>query len=183
MTDAAWRLDERSSGTLHLSGDWTALAIGEAALRLSAQPGEYRRVQRLDLSDLGRIDSAGALVLLRSMAPEADIEVGDREDLRRLIDLVRPALEQESPRKAGTSGLLGVFERIGRQLTGICGDAYQMLDLHWRAHISAWSRDRQSSPPARDTARSVDAGRWHQRVAHSLHHDLLHRRCARTCRH
>lgn len=127
MTDAAWRLDQRSSGTLHLSGDWTALAIGEAALRLSAQPGEYRRVQRLDLSDLGRIDSAGALVLLRSMAPEADIEVGDREDLRRLIDLVRPALEQESPRKAGTSGLLGVFERIGRQLTGICGDAYQML--------------------------------------------------------
>ena len=51
----------------------------------------------------------------------------NREDLQRLLDLVRPALEHESSGKAGVTGVLGFFERFGRQVIGTAGDAYQML--------------------------------------------------------
>ncbi len=115
--------------TLHVSGDWTALTLGEAPARLSAQLGETLSVQRLDLSNLGRIDTAGALILLRSMASDADadIDFGEREDLQRLIDLVRPVLERVPPAESQTSGLFGFFDRFGRQVMGIVGEAYQML--------------------------------------------------------
>ena len=87
MIAADWHIDEGGGPTLHVSGDWTSLALGDAAGRLGAQPAGSLDVQRLDLSALGRIDTAGALLLLRSMAPDADIDFGEREDLQRLIDL------------------------------------------------------------------------------------------------
>lgn len=127
MIAADWHIDEGGGPTLHVSGDWTSLALGDAEGRLGAQAARSLVVQRLDLSALGRIDTAGALLLLRSMAPDADIDFGEREDLQRLIDLVRPALEQDTAGKAGVTGVLGFFERFGRQLVGIADDAYQML--------------------------------------------------------
>lgn len=127
MNNADWELSEKGSRTLHVTGDWTALAMGPAADRLILQSSDNLRVERLDLSSLGRIDTAGALVLLRSMAPEADIDFGKREDLQRLVDLVRPALEQEAPEQSGTKGLFGFFDRFGRQIVGIGSDIYQML--------------------------------------------------------
>lgn len=127
MTDADWQLDESGSRTLHVSGDWTALTLGRAAARLSNESRESLSVEHLDLSNLGRVDTAGALLLLRSMKPKADIDFGDREDLQRLVDLVRPALEPEPSDKAGTSGLFGFLDRFGRGVTAIGGDAFQML--------------------------------------------------------
>lgn len=113
--------------TLRVSGDWTALTLGDAPARLDAQLGESRSVRSLDLSNLGRIDTAGTLVLLRSMASDADVDFGEREDLQRLIDLVRPVLERAPPADSRTSALFGFFDRFGRQVMGIFGEAYQML--------------------------------------------------------
>lgn len=127
MTNADWQLDETGIRTLHVSGDWTALALGDAAMRLRSLPSESLGVLRLDHSNLGRIDTAGALVLLRSMVPGADIDFGDRDDLKRLINLVRPPLEDGSPDKSDRTERYGFLERFGRQVTGIGGDAYQML--------------------------------------------------------
>ncbi|MES1972559.1 MAG: ABC transporter permease [Pseudomonadota bacterium] len=127
MTDAAWQLGEGGSRTLHVSGDWTALTLGQAAGRLLSSSGDGPGIERLDISNIGRMDTAGALALLRSMGPQADIDVGGREDLLRLFDLVRPALEKEALSRPAASGLFGFFDRVGRRVTGIGGDAYQML--------------------------------------------------------
>jgi phospholipid/cholesterol/gamma-HCH transport system permease protein len=129
VTAADWRLDDGDVPTLHPSGDWTALDLGDAARRLATKSGGARR---LDVSELGRIDTAGALALLRSMANGADVDCGPREDLRRLIKLVRPALEKEDPGKRGPEGWTGFFDRFGRQIVQLGGDAYDMLEFTGR---------------------------------------------------
>ncbi|NML10276.1 ABC transporter permease [Sphingobium sp. AR-3-1] len=133
MTAADWRLDDTDVPTLHPSGDWTALDLGDAARRLATKSGS---AQRLDVSELGRVDTAGALALLRSMPTGADIDCGPREDLRRLIDLVRPALEKEAPAKQGLEGWTGFFDRFGRQVVQFGGDAYDMLEFAGRLVVA-----------------------------------------------
>tara|TARA_R110002020_G_scaffold171338_1_gene361331 strand:+ start:356 stop:541 length:186 start_codon:yes stop_codon:yes gene_type:complete len=36
MSSADWRLGENGTRTLHVSGDWTALTLGEASVRLTS---------------------------------------------------------------------------------------------------------------------------------------------------
>ncbi|OAN53366.1 ABC transporter permease [Sphingobium sp. TCM1] len=133
MTSADWHLYDRNGEmTLHMTGDWTALALGNALDRLSAHLGERGMVQRVDLSDLGRVDTAGALALLQFVPKEVDIDCGPREDLRRLIELVRPALYTETPPRRGSGGIVGFFDRFGRQVVQLGGEAYAMLEFTGR---------------------------------------------------
>jgi phospholipid/cholesterol/gamma-HCH transport system permease protein len=128
MTTADWRLyDRNGETTLHTIGDWTALNLGNALVRLSARLGGRGEIQRLDLSDLGRVDTAGALALFQ-FVPK-DIDCGAREDLRRLFELARPALSEEAPFRPGSGGLAGFLDRFGRQVVRLGGEAYDMLDF------------------------------------------------------
>ncbi|WP_257538441.1 ABC transporter permease [Sphingobium sp. CFD-1] len=128
MTTADWRLyDRNGETTLHTIGDWTALDLGNALVRLSARMGGRDEVRRIDLSDLGRIDTAGALALLQFVAKDVDIDCGPREDLHRLITLVRPALDAETPSRQSSGDLASIFDRFGRHVVHLARDAYDML--------------------------------------------------------
>ncbi|WIA54843.1 ABC transporter permease [Sphingobium sp. WTD-1] len=127
MTLAQYSLEDPEDGVaLHLQGDWTALALGDASRRLDVDL-DGRKARTVDITALGRLDTAGALVLLRAMEENATVAGGEREDFAQLTTLVRPALEQPSPEKVRRTGLPAFFDRFGRQIVGIARDGYEML--------------------------------------------------------
>jgi phospholipid/cholesterol/gamma-HCH transport system permease protein len=87
MTPAGFRLQTRDRGdVLLLSGDWTATALGRAGSRL-AKSLNNRRVADVQLDELGRIDTAGALALLDAgLSPE---QFQARPDTGRIMTLVQ----------------------------------------------------------------------------------------------
>tara|TARA_R110000787_G_scaffold79023_1_gene172602 strand:- start:4651 stop:5760 length:1110 start_codon:yes stop_codon:yes gene_type:complete len=127
MTAAEYSLEKPEGGiALYLQGDWTALALGDASRRLDVDL-DGQRIGTLDITALGRLDTAGALVLLRVMEDHATVASGEREDFAQLTALVRPALEPAPAEKARRSGLPAFLDRFGRQIVGIARDGYAML--------------------------------------------------------
>ncbi|GAA0439768.1 MULTISPECIES: ABC transporter permease [Sphingomonas] len=131
MNGADWDIQERDgSRTLHPSGDWTALRIGDAAGRLRACADFAGPPRRLDLSDIGKVDTAGVVILLRALAGGAEVDCAGREDLQRLIALVEPLLVKErEPERITSFGLTGFLTRFGRQVVSMAGDVYAMLEF------------------------------------------------------
>jgi phospholipid/cholesterol/gamma-HCH transport system permease protein len=130
MDSASYRISATGAGqTVALAGDWTSLTLGEEATRFGeALPSENLR---LDLSKLGRVDTAGAYAMLRAApAGLAAAATAARPDLARLFELVRPAVEEQASTARPASGLLHQFERIGRALVAFQQEA-------WRASIFA----------------------------------------------
>src|SRR3546814_3612261 len=74
--------------------------MGDLAERLQAALGETRS-ERIDVTRLGHIDTAGTLVLLRSMNAGHDFSASGRDDLKRLTELVGSAMEDEPPAPTG----------------------------------------------------------------------------------
>jgi phospholipid/cholesterol/gamma-HCH transport system permease protein len=113
-TPADFKLDRREGGAvLALSGDWTSLGLGRTALRL-ADAVRGAKPQAVDLSALGRFDTAGAYELarvaeVRPGAPGLDA----RPDAARLMELVG---EAKAPERAGRPrrDLYAVLVVIGR---------------------------------------------------------------------
>lgn len=124
MRSAAFRfLNDRDGQTLALSGDWTSLTLGDDAMRLRSEALPPRGVTRLDLSELGRLDTAGALVILRAVRSAMVPETAGRPDVARLFDLVRPALEEEDLKPHAGSWAFQFFDRIGRALVDFRDEA------------------------------------------------------------
>ena len=73
MKAATWTLvEEDGSLTLHAEGDWTALTLDQASRQpLPAVGGQ--QANRIDVSALGRIDTTGALLLLKLMPTDGEI--------------------------------------------------------------------------------------------------------------
>jgi phospholipid/cholesterol/gamma-HCH transport system permease protein len=134
---ADFRLADRSDGfTLQLTGDWTATALGDMPQRLEAQIGDHCGPMRLDLSGLGRVDTAGVLVLLSSLPPGSPIDFGERDDLRGLADLVRPTLGDTEPPRPRAQGVAAFPDRIGRALVDIGQDAGRTLEFIGRLTVA-----------------------------------------------
>jgi phospholipid/cholesterol/gamma-HCH transport system permease protein len=101
---------------LRLTGDWTTMGLGRAALRLS-DGLEGHSIEHVDLSQLGRFDTAGALALVQAsnfaMPENAFVE---RPEAGRIYAMVE-ALERQSaeppPRPAS---LTRIFAKIGHGL-------------------------------------------------------------------
>ena len=127
MKAATWTLvEEDGSLTLHAEGDWTALTLDQASRQpLPAVGGQ--QANRIDVSALGRIDTTGALLLLKLMPTDGEILFGTRDDVRRLANLVAPGMtpHEDSPPPRGY--LTGFFARFGQQIIEIAHDAYAML--------------------------------------------------------
>jgi phospholipid/cholesterol/gamma-HCH transport system permease protein len=95
-TPADFHFDRRGGqSVLALSGDWTSLGLGRTAVRL-AEAVRNAQPQAVDLSALGRFDTAGAYELARvaKLRPgAAGLEA--RPDAARLIELVGEAKAPE----------------------------------------------------------------------------------------
>ena len=111
---------EDGSVALRLGGDWTAATIQACEAALAAQAfGTARRV-RLDLADLGRVDTAGAWVIQRQVkaAERAGMSVevtGATEAMATLIatvtrhDVAHPPIEPPE-----INPVVATVERLGR---------------------------------------------------------------------
>ncbi len=104
------------------SGDWLARTLDgvDAELRGLAERADPATIA-IDLSRLGRIDTAGAFVLgrvlIRSAEPDADAHfLGDHPSARRLMTLARERTVAGPPPAGVGTGFYELFERAGRGL-------------------------------------------------------------------
>jgi len=128
MNSAAYQIQiDRTGPTVMLSGDWTSLTLGKEAIGLQSALLDTRGNARIELKDLGRLDTAGAYAILRAIHPSpAPTAAPDRPDITRLFDLVRPTIEKEEAEAEGRGWLYRTFDEMGRGL-------YAFADEAWRA--------------------------------------------------
>ena len=125
MAKAEFEIDESAGGdaVLRLSGDWTTTGVGQAAQALSERISG-RVIADIDLSQLGRFDTAGALVIVqashRSLPENA---WAARPEAGRIYAMVEK-LERESaqpPRQQ--DAFTRTFAKIGRGVYDVASEA------------------------------------------------------------
>lgn len=102
------------------------LTLGSIPARLERETGRHGGMAAINVSELGRADSAGVYALLSSVAKGVAIEF-DREDLRRLADIVHPALEGAPVAARADHGIKAFFERLGKAILAEGVEAYHAL--------------------------------------------------------
>lgn len=108
-----------------LGGDWTATLLGDAGEAL-AQELSGRRDVSLDLTQVRRMDTAGAFAVLRAVGPEFDLAgLTARPEQRRLLELVAQAMRVKPVARQEPRGFHEMTIRIGR---GVMGFGAEFLD-------------------------------------------------------
>ncbi|WP_420470678.1 MlaE family lipid ABC transporter permease subunit [Brevundimonas sp. FT23042] len=124
MAAADFQIDEGDAGlTLRLTGDWTATQLGRVSRRLDDQL-HGRDVDAVDLSGLGRFDTAGALAIIQAGHVRLpDGAWSDRPEAGRTYAMIEK-LERESagPPKRSSNWVRG-FAKIGRGVHDIGAEA------------------------------------------------------------
>jgi phospholipid/cholesterol/gamma-HCH transport system permease protein len=130
----AYAILERSGGTarLLLYGDWIALSLGALVDRLAAD-SEGRPIDSVDVSELGRIDSAGALALLAAIPDSAFWRDVGRDDVHRLAQLVEPTADPTPNRPRGAPDFL---VKVGMAVEETGGEAFRNLEFFGRLIFS-----------------------------------------------
>lgn len=114
MARADFQVEETQHGAvLRLSGDWNTVSLGRTGGRLNdALAG--RNVGRIDLTDLGRFDTAGALALIQGGAAGlAGSDWKTRPEAGRIYALVERLERQSAPPPRRTDAVTRTFAKIG----------------------------------------------------------------------
>ncbi|MBI3437214.1 MAG: ABC transporter permease [Proteobacteria bacterium] len=108
---------------LALRGDWTVDTIASVEADLRAL--DLKSGSAVDVARLGRMDMAGAYLVVRTMSAahageqsELDIR-GEHANARRLLDAARKAATEPAPLPEHLHGWRGLLERIGRAVAAI----------------------------------------------------------------
>ena len=111
--------DARSAGRLKLSGDWTTACLGRAGVRLAAaRQGE--RPAQLDLTALGRFDTAGAQALVRGAGVTSkDESLSGRPDVQRLVALVEHSMPEPVKAPRRIDPFYSFLIRVGRGVSNL----------------------------------------------------------------
>jgi len=115
MGIADFRIEDARGGgaLLKLSGDWTTMSLGRAAVRLG-ETLEGKTVKAVDLSDLGRFDTAGALALVQASdcsMPKGAFDA--RPEAGRIYAMVETLERQSAEPPKRSDSLTRVFSKIG----------------------------------------------------------------------
>ena len=147
MSIAAFQILTGPTGpTVALSGDWTSLTLDEQAIGLRDAVSGMSGSPRLDLADLGRLDTAGAYAILRAVhSAGAPAGADARPDVARLFELVRPTIDEEESAAPRRKGLIGAFEGIGRGLEAFAREAWDAADFAGRLVAAIGRTIRQPS--------------------------------------
>lgn len=123
---ADFKVEDTAEGrTVALSGDWTALALGGTPDALARMLREAPATT-LDLTEVRRLDTAGAYALVRATGTQFEaLEIHARPEMHRLLDLVARAVRSRKagppPRRRGFHDLL---VRIGKGVFELAKDAF-----------------------------------------------------------
>ena len=110
-----FELTERNGErVLAVRGDWTVRSLGSVAEDLDAIEGEPA-LSGLDVSSLGRLDTAGALILDQLLDGAGTTRlIGAHDNAERLLVQVRAASEPCDPVARPPGSFLDLLERTGR---------------------------------------------------------------------
>ena len=105
--------------TATLSGDWTTAQLGAAGEALG-QALRGRADVVLDLSHVGRMDTAGAFAVVRAAGPDFGLDrVVARPESRRLLELVDSATRVRPVVRVAPTGFHEMTIRIGRGVVNL----------------------------------------------------------------
>lgn len=125
---ADFRLDE-AEGTCHIiaTGDWTLVHLGEAGKRL-IEAVKTAPSAVLDLSNVERLDTAGALAIVRAFEGKLEPErlKGETASLH-LLALIADAAALEKPKPKVNRPFHALIERVGRGVYSIGNDTRATL--------------------------------------------------------
>jgi phospholipid/cholesterol/gamma-HCH transport system permease protein len=124
MARADFQVEETGDGALlRLSGDWTTTALGRTGRRLQ-DALEGRHVVGLDLENLGRFDTAGALALVKSgVATMPDAVWKARPEAGRTYALVERLERESAPPRRRPDAFTRTFAKIGHGVHDIAAEA------------------------------------------------------------
>ena len=129
MIEAAdFRLEDRDrTRTAVLTGDWTAVYMGEGNERLGAMLKGTRGIA-LDLTSIRRCDTSGAYGILKAaeQASEAGA-VQAKPEVQRLLELVARAIEAEPTPHIHKRSFYDLFDRIGRGVVNIGAEVFDTM--------------------------------------------------------
>lgn len=127
-TSPGFALEESGEQSiLRVTGDWTIMTIH--LLEDDLQALHFDRVLRVDVSALGRIDTAGAFLIDRILrtAPEGSDLSGEHPVARHLLDQVHAVSEPVPPARAPDRGFTALLERTGRGFTDVMSEIWATL--------------------------------------------------------
>ena len=109
---------------LALAGDWTAADLGRAGDRLRTAARRLAQPPAVDVSRLGRIDTAGALALIEGAGLTAERMRPARADAARLFEIVAAVRRPSPAPPAAHGGLERFLARIGSGVVRFGVDLY-----------------------------------------------------------
>jgi phospholipid/cholesterol/gamma-HCH transport system permease protein len=129
------RYELRQSGEylcLALGGDWTVFGLRNLTAKMMRSLADGPPPTALDVQGLGRVDSAGALLLVQALGSTSPLETSDRQDLRRLADLVSATVESSQAAETAAFGISAFFARIGRQVERAIDQIWALMGFQGR---------------------------------------------------
>jgi len=108
-----------------VSGDWTLAAAPALAIAVAALQRRVAVGTRVDASRLGRLDTAGARLLL-DLGDATSIDGLDANH-RALVDAVAGAGAEAKPATPRDTGLVALLARTGAATEQVARDAWQLL--------------------------------------------------------
>lgn len=112
---------------VRLTGDWTLNALGREGRRLD-EALKREPANRFDLTEVGKLDTAGAFALIRAAGGELDpAKVDARPENQRLIELVAEAAAKRAEPKREPRGWHEMTVRIGKGVVSTAYDAFDTL--------------------------------------------------------
>ncbi len=124
MSAADFQIDESGgdSAVLRLRGDWTTSGLGQAARRLGDQLSG-RTVSRIDISDLGRFDTAGALVIVQATDKSLPADAWSaRPEAGRIFAMVEKLERESAPPPRRPDAFTRTFAKIGHGVYDVGGE-------------------------------------------------------------
>ncbi|MGV3577865.1 MlaE family ABC transporter permease [Brevundimonas sp.] len=126
MTTADFHIEDAKGDAtvLKLTGDWTTMSLGQIALRLGDKL-EGVSIEHVDLSEMGKFDTAGALALVQASNFAMPANAFDsRPEAGRIYAMVETLERQSAEPPKRPSSVVRVFAKIG---AGVHDAAAEML--------------------------------------------------------
>ena len=112
---------------LVLSGDWTAICLGDAEGRLSDELAQHGPVD-IDLTKVGRLDTAGAYAVLKAAGGTIPAQrLRARPETQRLLDMVADAARPKPAIRRPPTGFHEMTIRIGKGVVDLGRELFETL--------------------------------------------------------
>jgi phospholipid/cholesterol/gamma-HCH transport system permease protein len=139
MSGADFQIDTERGGAavLRLTGDWTTTGLGRTPARLTREL-EGRSVKGVELGDLGRFDTAGALALYQASSLNLPKEAwSDRPEAGRIYAMVEKLEREVGQPPKRVDPFTRTFGKIGHGIYDIVGEATLSLAFLGRLIVAA----------------------------------------------